>query len=470
MRASTLMPTMNFMTRFYRNPILSGRFISENILKVLPVLLMAGVLFFTTACEENPSKIGAGLLPGTDYVTIRSTDSMNVKSYTMYQESVQSQYPGVSYLGDMWDPYFGTSTGEFVSQLWLQDSLTTADFVAVDSVRLFMKILTVKGDTAAGHILKISEISKMLYYNVDTVYYSNQFPSLTGHSWTAELPSLRADTVNDIVVTFDTAFGGYLTRNKPMGFMSNDVADFRSFFKGLQFEIVPSAKPVFMSLSIASVTSTGTPVNYFTVYTHNGYQVSEAYNFLLDAQHNSAKYNLFTHTFSDAEPDKMIQHINDGYPDTLTYLQNMNGVYTRIDIPFLKALKSDPNFTNVAINKARLIIPFVTDATDPVYAKTIPSTVYLRYLTSKGAKYLVRDADPNIGPGATFYDGTPDTTTAFAYNINIATYLQDYLKDKTDSITSDLELFVPSTSGYNAVLAANKNHRRVKFEITYTKF
>jgi Domain of unknown function (DUF4270) len=195
-----------------------------------------------------------------------------------------------------------------------------------------------------------------------------------------------------------------------------------------------------------------------------------SYNFLLDSKSPHAAYNLFNHDFNTAEPGKKIQHINDKYPDTLTYLQNMNGVFTRIEIPSLKLLKNDPLLKNIAVNRARLIIPFVTEAANPVYSKTIPSIVYLRYITSKGAKYLVRDADPIRGPGATFYDGKPDTTTAFAYNINIATYLQDYLEDTNDSLTSDLELFLLPTSPYNAVLKANKSKKPVKFELTYTKF
>jgi hypothetical protein len=454
------------MTRFYRNPILSGRLISENILKALPSLLMAGLLFIATSCEESPSKIGAGLLPGNDFVTIKSTDSMNVKSYTMYAESVESENPSVSYLGDMWDPTFGTTTGELVSQLWLRDSLTAADFTAIDSVRLFLKVLTVTGDTAAGHILKISEVSQQLYDTL--VYYSNQTPTLTGNYWTAELPALRSDTVNDIVITVDTTFGGYLTRQRSMGFMSSTKPDFRSFFKGLYFEIVPSAKPVYISLSVASVGSTGTPANYFSVYTHNGAKVSESYDFLLDAQHSSAKYNLFSHIFSTAEPGKKIQHINDGYADTLSYLQNMNGVYTRIDIPFLKALKSDPSFRNVAVNKARLVIPFIVGSTTGIfYAKTIPSIIYARYTSSTGYKHLVQDY---LDAGATFYDGTPDTVTKMSYNINLATYLQKYLNDATDTITPSLELYLLSSSKYNAILTANNNPRRVKFEFTYTKF
>jgi hypothetical protein len=250
--------------------------------------------------------------------------------------------------------------------------------------------------------------------------------------------------------------------------MQSDTIDFRTFFNGLYFQLVSPTNPAFVSLSVASVGSSGTPVNYFTVYTHNGYQNSLSYDFLLGARHVSAAFNLFNHNFSTAEPDKKIQHINDGYEDNFSYLQNMNGVYTRIEIPALKALKNDPNLKNIAVNKARLIIPFVVDTTkEIIYAKTIPSTIYLRYTSSTGHKHMVNDY---LNAGATFYDGTPDTVTAMSYNINLATYLQDYLNDASDTITTNLELFLLSTSEYNAVLKANKNPKRVKFEFTYTKF
>lgn len=474
MRASTLMPTMNFMTRFYRNPILPGRLISENILKALPILLTAGVLFITTACEENPSKIGAGLLPGSDYVTIKS-DSMAVKSYTMYNDSVRSENPAISYLGDIYDPYFGTTTSGFVSQLWLNTNMTNEDFIAVDSVKLYLRLLTVKGDTISKHTLKMSEISQRIYDSLP--YYSNQTVPLTGDEWNIELPTLRADTINDIVVTIPNTFGEHLTRDKSMLFMKDSsdkkviLPDFRSYFAGLSFQLDPSANPVFVSLSVYSVGSTGTPVDYFTVYTHNGVQVSSSYDFLLGARHVTPSFNLFKHDFSTADADKKIQHINDGYADKVSYLQNMNGVYTRIDIPFLKAMKSDPNFKNVAINKARLIIPFVVDTTkEIIFAKTIPSIVYLRYIINTGYKHYKQVVQDYLDVGATFYDGKPDTVTSMSYNINLAAYLQKYLNDATDTITPSLELFLLSTSEYNAILAANNNPKRVKFEFTYTKF
>ena len=55
----------------------------------------------------------------------------------------------------------------------------------------------------------------------------------------------------------------------------------------------------------------------------------------------------------------MIKHINDGYRDTLSYLQSLNGVYTKIILPGLEKMKNDPSFGKIAVNKARLTVPVV---------------------------------------------------------------------------------------------------------------
>lgn len=465
MKANTLTPIMSFMTRFYRNSIFPSRLFSENILKLLPLLLTGGMMFLINACEEDPSKIGAKLLPGSDYVYITSTDTITVKSYTMYKDSVESDNPTISYLGSVYDPYFGTTTAEFVSQMWLESRMTSVNYSGVDSVKLHLTLLTVSGDTTAELYLKLSEIASQIYDSL--IYYSNQTVPLTGYAWTVALPTLRADTINDIAVNIDTAFGRYLVRDKSKLFMSTDSADFRSYFKGLYFQLISLTNPVYASLSVASPGPTGFYSNYFTVYMHDTNGDPLTYNFLLDSKSPHAAYNLFNHDFNTAEPGKKIQHINDKYPDTLTYLQNMNGVFTRIEIPSLKLLKNDPLLKNIAVNRARLIIPFVTEAANPIYSTTIPSIVYLRYLTTTGHKFLVNDY---TDAGTIFYDGKPDTTTAFAYNINIAAYLQKYLEDTADTLTTDLELFLLPTSPYNAVLKANKSKKPVKFELTYTKF
>jgi Domain of unknown function (DUF4270) len=243
MKANTLTPIMSFMTRFYRNSIFPSRLFSENILKLLPLLLTGGMMFLINACEEDPSKIGAKLLPGSDYVYIKSTDTITVKSYTMYKDSVESDNPTISYLGSVYDPYFGTTTAEFVSQIWLESRMTSVNYSGVDSVKLHLTLLTVSGDTTAELYLKLSEIASQIYDSL--IYYSNQTVPLTGNAWTVALPPLRADTINDIVVNIDTAFGRYLVRDKSKLFMSTDSADFRSYFKGLYFQLISLTNPVY---------------------------------------------------------------------------------------------------------------------------------------------------------------------------------------------------------------------------------
>ena len=84
--------------------------------------------------------------------------------------------------------------------------------------------------------------------------------------------------------------------------------------------------------------------------------------FILDAMNKNASFNRFSHDFSSASPGKKIQHINDGYRDTLSYLQYLNGVYTKISLPgSRKPEKSILLLKNIAVNKARLLVPVYFD-------------------------------------------------------------------------------------------------------------
>ena len=161
------------------------------------------------------------------------------------------------------------------------------------------------------HFIKFSEISQQIY--ATSKYYSNQTVPLTGESWSVSLPTLKADTINDIVLTIPKIFGEYMTRDKSMLFLSSKIPDFRSYFKGLYFQLISSGNPIFLSLNVSSPGTYGTPVNYFTVYMHDENATSMSYDFLLDAKAVDAAYNLYKHDFSTAEAGKKIQHDNMHY-------------------------------------------------------------------------------------------------------------------------------------------------------------
>lgn len=443
---------------------LSGRnLFIRNILKILGPVLLAGMLLSVASCEEDPSRIGRKLLPGDDFVSILSTDTVRIRSYTTYNPAVKSGNPAVSYLGQIHDPYFGTIDARFVSQIRLGAAWTPGEYV-IDSIRLYLEFLSVTGATDKPQFLSFMEIEKQIYN--DSVYYSNQAVGLTGFGVTGiPLPRLKPDSANYIKLDIPTEFGEYITRDTSMLFHHSTKPDFRSYFRGLLFEITSPEEPVFVSLSVDPPGKYETYQNYFIMFMHDAEGHNKQYYFILDAFSRNAAFNLFSHDHTAADPDKRIMHINDGYADTLSYVQIMNGLNTRLMIPGLSDIKNDPEMKNISINKARLIIPVHYDR--KIYKpSTIPSRIFLNYITKSGRKRTVPDYSP-MNPG--FYDGTPDTTNN-VYNINISTWLQNYLKDTSDSLTTDFELYLLPTSSNNVILKANNSRTPVRFEITYTRF
>jgi hypothetical protein len=454
------------MTRYYHSPNIPCRFVSGThhlfITFRLTLLVLAAV--FISSCEEGTTQIGSELLPGSDFVNIKAIDTLSVKSYTMYDDSVRTDNPSVSYLGQIYDPYFGTTHAEFVTQIRMAAPWDDLPFT-VDSVKLFLRLLDVKGGGSdVVHYLKISEIAEQIY--TDKEYYSNKTVDTTDFGITLELPKLKSDTVNNIVIKFpDNALGNHLTRDTAKLFHSNSKPDFRSFFKGIYFRMASNSEPLLITLSLAQPTTMGDYNNFFVIFMHDEAGTKKEFYFVLDAMNRNASYNRFFHDFNTASPGKKINHINDGYLDTLSYLQYLNGVYTRITLPGLAVLKNDPSFKGFAVNKARLIVPVYFDG-NLYRPSTAPPQLYLRYKTKNGAKYVVPDY--NIDSYHSFFDGKIDTT-ANRYNFNLASFIQGYFEDATGSIEPELEMF-QGTGTENVILKANKNKTPVRFEFTYTKF
>jgi len=455
------------MTRYYHNLTQYGTLnaVSFHSNKIYHLTIIVMVAFFLNSCTQDPTKIGNSLLPGSDFVSISSTDTLSAKSYTMFSDSVRTESPTKSYMGSLFDPDFGTTTASFVSQVRLGSAWDDQAFV-IDSVKLFLHLTTAHGDVSNTHKIRLSEISDEIY--TDQAYYSNTPVNLTGYSINdIILPELRADTTNDVEIMLPgngIDFGKYITRDTSQFFYSPSQPDFRSYFKGFYFEMEPGGDPLLISLSV-SPNTTGYYANYFVIYMHDDSGYTKEFYLILDATNRNAAFNKFQFDHSAATGDLRIKHINDGQMDTLSYVQSMNGVFTRIYFPGLAALKKNPDFSNIAVNKARLLLPGYFDGIEYTYSDA-PSPLYARYLTVQGDKYLVPDY--SLDSYHTYYDGTLDTTDN-TYKFNLAAFFQKYFNDAADTIEPELEFFLIGGTR-NVILRANSKSAPVKLEFTYTKF
>jgi hypothetical protein len=61
------MPTMTFMTKYYHSSTRRSISVLNTLFKILPVFV---AMFSLASCEEDPTTMGKGLLPGSDFVDI----------------------------------------------------------------------------------------------------------------------------------------------------------------------------------------------------------------------------------------------------------------------------------------------------------------------------------------------------------------------------------------------------------------
>jgi hypothetical protein len=468
------------MTRYYNTYRHLRRLVSVSLQsnRLFLITLFALAFILVSSCEKGILKTGSDILPDGDFVSVKSIDTLSVFSYTVSDDSIRSDNPTYGYVGHVFDPYFGTTTAGFVTQLRLASRWGGGQFT-IDSVRLYLNLLSASGGTDVVHTLKLSEISDIIF--PDSTYYSKRNVNVTSFVSNIQLPVLRSDTINNVVLNVPIEFGSYLLRDTSQLFyypnaihFSYAHPDFRSYFRGLYFEMDPGTDPLLVSLYLEPPvvnTTHATPENALAIYFHDENATAHVFDFILDASSKNAAFNVFKFDYSTAEPGKRINHINDGFRDSLSYQQSLNGVYTKIVLPGLEKIKKEVLTEKFAVNKARLVVPakFDKTATNQFISKTLPSVLALRYKTKTGEKALVADYTMSGGSDSyIFFDGRLDTVKQ-VYNFNIPAFTQAYLEDATDELKPEVEVYQGAGLD-NVILRGNKNSPTIKFEFTYTKF
>ena len=450
-----MMPIMIFMTRFYNNSKLSYRFysvLSHNLNLLFPAVFIS-LLFFITSCEEKATIIGTDILPGKDFVNLKGTDTIGVGAYNLYTDSIMTNNRTYSYMGSIYDPYFGDTKTDFVSQLRLsQKWVGIGSPPVVDSVKFFFSISGAKGklDSTTIHQFKMFEVTEQLDAAVG--YYSNRDPNAGMEIGTFSLPPIPKDTVQAIGVMLPASFGEYLLRDTTKLEQEGDANDFRYFFKGIYFTMVDSPSPLLMAIEFSNS-------DFFVRVYYSNYQTTGlSYDFIINT--NSVRYNRYIHNFASATAARRIKPENFGKKDSMIYLQSFNGVFPQLRMPGLSYVKN--NLLPVSVNRARLTFSVFLDSVN-FTPTTVAPMILMKYKQTDTTIYIV----PDYQVSSSFYDGTFNSTNN-TYSFNIASFAQEYLEGRIADPT--IEMYFPEGEYRNVILKANNSHFPVKFDFTYTKF
>jgi len=441
------MHTMTFMTNSFwkkqnNNPGTTRKGRPATILTLF-ALLTAALL----SCSQDPVKIGLDLLPESDFIGIRSTDTVGIRAFTMYNELSLSEDSTKMIAGSLYDSYFGSTYCDFVTQLRVMSKWPAKPFV-VDSVKLTFVPSKVTGDTAAVHYMRICETGTEITDTTD--FYSGQDPDTINYLGEYLLPKLVANEA--VAINLHKWVGEYLMRDTTKFYPATEF--YKDFFRGLYFSIKSVTNPIMVEMN-ASKDASIEPLAV-TVFYHSD---TINYNYSFVATHRAVNYNRFTHDRTTADPAKQIIHVNDLVADTAVYLQSYQGVYVKLDMPSLESFR---NVDNLAVNKARIIAPAHIDGS--TYKESnMPARVYVRYRDSEGQELLIPDLVHDIS----FMDGTYYSDRD-SFIFNITTFVQKYLNGEIDEPT--VELFLPLTATQNVIFKANSNEPAFKLEFAYTIF
>lgn len=404
--------------------------------------LVALISLIMVSCEQDPVNIGIDLLPDGDFIAVKSTDTISVRAYTMYDDHSLSSDSTRMIAGGIYDAYFGDTHCDFVTQLRLLDSLRKS-VINIDSVFLRFIPSSVSGDTASVHYIRLYETGTEL--TDPDVYYTGQDPDTINFLGEYPMPVLKADSSYSVKI--DNSVAAYLFRDTAMFRPASKF--YKEFFKGLYFGIRSETSPVLITL-----TTVDNPLA-ITIYYHATDTIVRSYSFV--ATERAVNYNRFTHDRTTADPEKQITHVNDYVRDTAVFLQTYHGVYVKLDLPSLEAFK---DIERMAVNKARIIAPVHLDGVTYL-EKNMPRQIYVRYRNNEGEELAIPDLVHDVG----FMDGTYYTETD-SYQFNITSFVQQYLDGEID--TASVELFFPLSAQQNVIFQSNGNSPTFRFEFAYT--
>jgi hypothetical protein len=414
----------------------------------LRLTLLILILAALASCKQDPVRIGLGLLPASDFIEIKSTDTVGMRAYTMYNElSLSNDYTRMI-AGSLYDSYFGSTYCDFVTQLRIMSKWPAKPFV-VDSVLLtFVPSKVTGNDSTAVHYIRLCETGTEL--TDSTEFFTGQDPDTIKYLGEYRLPRVTAGT--PVSIKLFKWVGEHILRDTAM--FSPASQFYKEYFRGLYFSIRSETTPIIVEMD-ATENASIDPLGLTIFYRSDTLK----YNYSFVATPRAVNYNRFTHDRTTAEPDKQISHVNDLVIDTAVFLQTYSGVYTKIDMPSLEAYR---DIENLAVNKARIIAPVHLDG-ETYLEKNMPARIYVRYRDSDGREVLI----PDLTHDVSFMDGT-FYNDKDSYIFNITSFVQKYLRGEIDE--PSVELFFPLSAVQNVIFKANTNEPAFKLEFAYTVY
>lgn len=465
------------------------------------VLFALTMLMLNDSCTK-PTLVGAEILPPEDNINVSFTDTITLNTTTIQGDTVRTYSPNSTLqlaghlIGRLVDPLLGISKATAYSQLRLFTTSPNFENATLDSVVLSLAYSNTGhyGVTTNPQNIYVSRVTEIMDPSVD--YYSNrQFATSTqigslenfvhnttdsvtviepiGDSTTTQLLSPR------LRLKLSEEFGNLLLLSDSASLAT--TTNFLDFFRGIQIKGGDHDDAMFRyDLNNSSIrlyyTSIDSLFDSDDVFERLD-TVARTFDFIINSF--AVKTSYFEHNHQEtviggnqtAAP--IASYLNSGNPsDSITFVQSMDGLMTKIDIPYSTSLN------NIIVNKAELVVT-VLDTTN---TDLFPLTNQLIMLEKVGdnlaviediivAASVASSVSTQFGIfGGTQTETTIDDTPVIQYKMNITGHFQGMIDGFTDETAIYIVTF-PRAELADRIVLGGGTHSKfpTKLNLTFTK-
>lgn len=409
------------------------------------LVLVALVSLLIASCTKEISPIGTKLLDPIDLLSMGYTDTIQIRAYSIPDDSVYTLNLDYAQIGSMYDPIFGRTDASFYSEVIT--SSTSARFGTApvfDSAYLYLPYKTSYGDTISNTTFNVYNLTESILdsvhsYSNRTIEYdvNNPIGTITfqpkPHDSTFYNGEKQAPM---LMIPINSKFGNLVLAADTASL--NTPSEFTKYYKGIS--IVADHQNSIGKGCIVSFNLT-TAYSYIKMYYHNPGDTVKVYNFYVNNSTSCTHFQNYDHNgYAEAIPmlKKQIEG-NASLGQQFLFAQGMGGVKIKIEFPYLK---QSFDSKKTVLNDAQLIIGNASVSSVFPY----PSYVTLRNVGENGTTSPDTYPLVDVNEGSGYFDGTYNPGSN-SYRFRITRYIQQLLLGQVNN--NGLHLIIPS-SGMNS--------------------
>ncbi|KIC63493.1 DUF4270 family protein [Chryseobacterium taiwanense] len=428
------------------------------------LLCISMLCLFSCEDESNTYEVGSSWTSAQSKMVM--IDTLTMKMSTIMMDSVVTSGKSVMMIGNIKDQTFGKVTSSSLFELTPSSyGITSPSSAVFDSIVMYLTNTNFYyGDTLKSFKLNAYPMQDRIKLNNGYLYNKSNFNYSSTSVGSAEFYPRPGTDSSYVKMRLDQSYGLSIFNT----LKNNDVTtqeNFLNFFKGLA--LVPSSDNNAMmrfgmngSYMVQINKSTKEKVTntvrlYYHTTSQNG---TELVKYTLDLGPSSTySYNKIGHDFSGSElanltPKNPIPSQNLG---NKTYLMAGIGVYTKVEVPYLKSLKN--LFENYKVIDATLSLSPVAG----YYSTSFYNPPALYYYWGDKLNHIVGTYTQSDGSSeiTASLSNTSEFQNEHSYDFSFKTYVNTILSESADSNYNTLiypSSYTDVLSG-KAVLGDQKN-------------